>query len=258
MTRSSVTLKTLKGFNEAVEVNNSNVVLSVGANGDVPATALGTLRLSSVENDARYRRVYSQDSALHGPFAGQSCGVGANLGPTLYTTALVNDTEFQGGELVLTTDIPSGSFREISAGVDNAGGTDQAFADTQIGYAKFNCSGTVWDATRSVLRVQDGVYHVGLSMYIRDGGQGLVRVRLVGPDGVEVLRAVDCLGGDGEYDSTTRYTTWGCGSHTVARLNGEYTLYVLINTTTPPTGFMTTINVAGITPADPNAVFPSA
>lgn len=260
MTRPSVTLETLTGFNEAVEVNNSNVVLPVGAATDIPNGAFGTLRLSEIENDARYRRVYSLDSALGGPFAGQECGVGANVGPTLYTTALVNDTKFQGGELVLSTAIPDGSFREIGVGVDNSGlsGFDVPFADTLIGTSLFNCTGTVWDATRSVLKVQDGVYHLGLSLYVRGGGQGLIRVRIVGPDGTEVLRAMDCLGGDGVYTAGSRYTDWGCGSHTVTKMSGEYTLYVLLNTTETPTGFMTIVNVAGITPSDPNAVFPSA
>lgn len=258
MTRPSVSLEQLAGFNGAVEVNNSSLVLPVGDYTTAGNSALGTLRLSEVENDPRCRRVYAQDSALHGPFTGQSCGVGANLGPTLYTTALVDDTKVVGGELVLSTSLTGNTFREIGVGVDNPTGLDEVYSDTQLGYAVFNCSGAQWDATRSVLKVPDGVYHVGLSLYVREGGNGRIRVRLVGPDGVEVLRATDTLGGDGTYDTFSRFTNWGTGSHTIARLNGEYTLYLLLDTSSVSTGFCAIINVAGITPADPNVEFPAA
>lgn len=262
MSRSSVVLETLTGFNEAVEVNNSNVVLFIGYYGDTGDTAYGALRLAEVENDVRYRRVPYADSALHGPFTGQSCGVGANLGPTKYTTALVNDTKFLNGELVLATDIPDDAFREIGVGVDNTGAAgssyDAIYADTRLGTTKFNHSGTIWDSSRSVLTVQDGVYQLNLNINVTGGGSGMLRARLVGADGVEVLRCMDCLGSDGVATVGSGFTTWGAGSHTVTRMSGEYTLYLLINTTEPPTGFIAGINIAGITPVDPNAVFPSA
>lgn len=255
MTRSSVTLERLVGFNEAVVVNNSQVLFTPHQQWiTIGDEDYGSVWLSTYGNDVRYRNSYQADQSLNGPFAANSCGVGLNLGPLKTAATIVRDSVYAGFEVTPTV---SSADPEREYGFGVTAPSQYVRPDTITG-PYYSSGGATWDATTSTLTVPDGIYHVSVSLQVYNGGQGLVRVRLVdNATGAEIIRATDTLGSGGSLVSPINRSDWGPGAHTFTHLNGSYSLYVLMNTTKEPEGFLAGISFAELTPADPNRVVPA-
>jgi len=193
----------------------------------------------------------------------QQASVGVNAG---YAEALgqVGDAGTPNEEFTpqdsLTDDVNS----PLGSGVDFKNGLVPR-TSLQIGSTTFGYYGAKWKAGSGVVALPDGVYALHLQVQCVGGGYGVLRARLVAESGVEVMRASDNNGSAGARTSTaaSQYATncqinWTGSSSTITRLSGNFTLRVMFNTSEEPDGWLVTLHVSQLFPADPNAVYPAA